>query len=64
MLASTAMPTALPVSRDRSLSADPAPCWACGRAEVSSFVRQDSQWFYLGPAADDRDPGGYSRMPG
>jgi AcrR family transcriptional regulator len=38
MLASTAMPTAPPTSRDRSLSAEATPCWAAGRAEERADV--------------------------
>lgn len=38
MLARTAMPTAPPTSRDRSLSAEATPCWEAGRAEVMLLV--------------------------
>jgi hypothetical protein len=38
MLPTTAMPSAPPTSRDRSLSADPTPCWAAGRPSVIAAV--------------------------
>ena len=34
----TAIPTAPPTSRERSLSADPTPCWAGGSASVIAAV--------------------------
>ena len=38
MLPMTAIPVAPPTSRERSLSAEPTPCWAGGSASVIALV--------------------------